>query len=84
VSSVRLALVVVALGAGVARAQDLPPEALEIDLATALRLADERNLDLAIYVERIIEADAKLAQARALAIPTLRVGASYNRHDGTL
>jgi outer membrane protein TolC len=57
---------------------------LRIDLATALRLADERNLDVAIYVSRVAEASARLAQARTLAVPTLRVGASTNRHDGNL
>jgi outer membrane protein TolC len=57
---------------------------LQIDLASALRLADERNLDVAIYVERVAEATAKLAQARTLAVPTLRIGASSNRHDGNL
>jgi outer membrane protein TolC len=59
-------------------------EVLTIDLARALRLADERNLDVAIYVERIAEATAKLAQARTLAVPTLRIGASSNRHHGSL
>jgi outer membrane protein TolC len=57
---------------------------LQIDLATALRLADERNLDIAIYVERVAEATAKLTQARTLAVPTLRIGASSNRHNGNL
>ena len=57
---------------------------LRIDLPAALRLADERNLDLAIYVERVAEATAKVAQARTLAAPTLRVGGSANRHDGNL
>jgi outer membrane protein TolC len=59
-------------------------ETLRIDLPSALRLADERNLDVAIYVERVAEADAKLTQARLLAVPSLRVGASTIRHDGTL
>src|SRR5882672_398003 len=57
---------------------------LQMPFATALRLADERNLDVAIYVERVAEATAKLAQARTLAVPTLRVGASSNRHNGAL
>jgi outer membrane protein TolC len=57
---------------------------LQIDLASALRLADERNLDVAIFVERVAEASAKLAQARTLAVPTLRIGASSNRHDGNM
>ncbi len=61
-----------------------PEGVVRIDLPAALRLADERNLDLAIYVQRVAEATAKVAQARTLAVPTLRVGASSNRHDGTL
>lgn len=57
---------------------------LNIDLASALRLADERNLDVAIYLERIAEASAKVALARTMAVPTIRVGGSYNRHTGNL
>jgi outer membrane protein TolC len=57
---------------------------LAIDLATALRLADERNLDIAIYIERVAEASAKVAQARTLAVPTIRVGGSYDRHTGNI
>ena len=59
-------------------------ETLEIDLPTALRLADERNLDVAIYVERIAAASAELAQARTLAVPTVRIGGSYDRHTGNI
>ncbi|HEU4617270.1 MAG TPA: TolC family protein, partial [Gammaproteobacteria bacterium] len=58
--------------------------ALRIDLGTALRLADERNLDIAIYLARVTEASARLARARSLGIPTLRVGAGYNRHTGNI
>jgi outer membrane protein TolC len=57
---------------------------LRIDLAAALRLADERNLDVAIYLARVAAASARLRQARSLAVPTLRVGSSYNRHTGPL
>ena len=67
-------------GAQVADSDDV----VRLDLPAALRLADERNLDVAIYLERVAEANAKLAQARTLAVPTLRVGGSANRHDGTL
>jgi len=59
-------------------------DVLRIDLPSALRLADERNLDVAIYVERVAEATSKLTQARMLAVPSVRVGASTNRHNGTL
>lgn len=58
--------------------------ALRIDLGTALRLADERNLDIAIYLARVTEASARLAQAHSLGIPTLRVGAGYSRHHGRI
>ncbi|HEX6994094.1 MAG TPA: TolC family protein [Gammaproteobacteria bacterium] len=57
---------------------------LPIDLPTALRLADERNLDVAIYVERVAEASARVAEARALAVPTLRIGGDYARHTGNI
>jgi outer membrane protein TolC len=81
--------VVVTLALGVAcsaSSQPVPsgPDVLPIDLPTALRLADDRNLDIAIYVERIAEASAQLAQARVLAVPTLRAGARYDRHTGAI
>src|SRR5690606_12323281 len=57
---------------------------LPIDLSTALRLADERNLDVAIYVERVAEASARVAEARALPVPTLRIGGDYARHTGNI
>jgi outer membrane protein TolC len=78
-------VVAVAVRAGSGAGQPVDAaNVLRIDLPAALRLADERNLDVAIYVERVAEASAKLAQARTLAVPTLRVGGSANRHTGTL
>jgi outer membrane protein TolC len=81
-------LLVLALGlAGGATpivAQSQGQEALAIDMSTALRLADERNLDVALYLERVAEASVEVTRARTLAVPTLRVGASYDRHSGGL
>jgi outer membrane protein TolC len=57
---------------------------LEIDLPAAIRLADERNLDVAIFLARIEAADARLTQARLAAVPSVRVGATEDRHDGTI
>lgn len=57
---------------------------LEIDLPTAVRLADERNLDVAIFLARVEAADARLAQARLTAVPSVRVGATDDRHEGTI
>jgi outer membrane protein TolC len=67
-----------------ASAHAQPAAPLMIDLPTALKLADERSLELASYVARIEEASARLAQARLLAVPSLRIGADYDRHDGNL
>jgi outer membrane protein TolC len=58
--------------------------ALQIDLPAAIRLADERNLDVAIFLARIEAADAKLRQARLAAVPSVRVGTTEDRHDGTI
>jgi multidrug efflux system outer membrane protein len=63
---------------------DTKSSVLSINLPTALRLADERNLDVAIYVARIAEADAKVAQARTLAVPSVRAGSDYDRHTGNI
>jgi outer membrane protein TolC len=57
---------------------------LEIDLATAVRLADERNVDVAIFLARVEAATARLNQARLMAVPNLRVGATDDRHEGTI
>jgi outer membrane protein TolC len=76
-----LALAIASTG----HAQSEPNEnSLRIDLPAALRLADERNLDVAIYLQRVAEASAEVAQARTLAIPTLRLGSSYVRHTGNI
>ncbi len=58
--------------------------ALQIDLPAAIRLADERNLDVAIFLARIEAADAKLREARLAAVPSVRVGTTEDRHDGTI
>jgi outer membrane protein TolC len=73
-----LALSAAACGAATA------DEALKIDLATALHLADERNLDVAIYYQRVAAAAAALSESRLLAVPTLRVGTNTDRHHGTI
>jgi outer membrane protein TolC len=71
--------------AAVAQPPPIPPgETLQIDLPTALKLADERNLDVAIYLARVDAASARLAQARLAAVPTARAGTSYDRHEGNI
>jgi len=55
-----------------------------LDLPTALRLAHAQNPQILFARERIAEATARMDQARALLLPTLSVGASFNQHEGPL
>ncbi len=57
---------------------------LPINLATALRLANVRPLDIAAASERIRLAAARLERARVLWVPTVYLGVDYFRHDGQL
>ncbi|MBI4603468.1 MAG: TolC family protein [Planctomycetes bacterium] len=53
-----------------------------IDLATALRLAGARNIDVKLLEERLEAARADVDAAAALFLPELAVGVGYVRHDG--
>ena len=53
-----------------------------IDLITTLRLAGERDLDIAIARQRINQSMADLQRARALWLPSLFLGPTYYRADG--
>ncbi|MCI0640836.1 MAG: TolC family protein [Gemmataceae bacterium] len=55
-----------------------------IDLPTALRLAGASNLQIALASERVQEAQARLAGARAAWLPSLSAGIGYNKHDGQI
>lgn len=57
---------------------------LPINLATALRLANARPIDVALAAQRVEAASAQLARANALWLPTLYLGVDYARHDGQL
>jgi outer membrane protein TolC len=59
-------------------------ERLLIDLPTALRLADEKNTDLAIQVEKVARAELDKSAAWYQWVPTLRIGASYGWQNGAL
>jgi outer membrane protein TolC len=78
-------VIALALGfPGILLGQPAAPQSLPVDLPTALRLADERNLDIAIYLERIEAASERVVQARTLAVPTLRAGVTSDRHTGNI
>lgn len=53
-----------------------------INLATALRLADERPLVIAAAEASAWVAEARLQTAKTLWLPTLNAGFDYTRHDG--
>ena len=53
-----------------------------INLATALRLADQRPLVIAAAQASAWVAEAQLQRAKTLWIPTLNLGFDYIRHDG--
>lgn len=55
-----------------------------IDLSTAIHLAGANNLQVALAVERVNEAAARLEKAEVLWVPSLSFGAGYTRHDGQL
>lgn len=53
-----------------------------IDLVTTLRLAGERDVDIAIARQRISQSLAELDRARSLWLPSLFLGPTYYRADG--
>ena len=63
-------------------ADDAKPFA--IDLATALRLADATNWQIAIAREQVNLALARVDEANALWLPSVRGGVNYDRHDGAI
>lgn len=70
--------------AGFLFAGSLRAETRVIDLADSLRLADERNAELAIAVERSKQAAIESQQSWLQWLPTLRYGTSFAHQDGLL
>lgn len=84
--------------AQVGESESLPPAAAQpepfvadangpvrpIDLRTALGIASGQNPRIQFALARIDQSYAELGTARSLWLPTLRLGANYNRHDGRL
>lgn len=64
--------------------QPAPVESSPIDLPTALRLAGASNLQIALANERLQQAEARLAGANALWLPSINLGTSYNAHSGRI
>ena len=53
-----------------------------VDLITVLRLAGERDIDIAVARQRVAQALADLERARSLWLPSLFLGPTYYRADG--
>jgi outer membrane protein TolC len=60
------------------------PNLNPIDLATALRLADGGNLQVAYAREQVRQALARADRAGLLWLPSIRGGVSFNSHDGSI
>lgn len=61
-----------------------PPKRYPIDLPAALRLAGGNNLQIAIAIEKVKAAHARLQGAQSLWMPSVNLGVVYNKHDGQL
>src|SRR5262245_2424512 len=55
-----------------------------INLPTAMKLGNARNLDIELASRQVQVAAAQLQGAKVLWLPNLVVGADYNRHDGPI
>ncbi len=60
------------------------PTGFAIDLASAMQLAAGQNPNVAFARERINEAYAQHARAEALWLPSIRAGANWNKHEGSI
>jgi outer membrane protein TolC len=55
-----------------------------IDLPSALRLAGAENWSIQLAHERIHEAQAELAEAEAMWLPSINLGIGYTKHEGKI
>src|SRR5262249_6115470 len=55
-----------------------------INLPTAMKLGNARNLDIELASRQVQVAAAQLQGAKVLWLPNLIFGADYNRHDGPI
>jgi outer membrane protein TolC len=62
----------------------VPENASQLNFSAALAMAAGQNPQIAFAAQRYAEAYARLQAARALWLPSIRAGVSYNKHDGRL
>lgn len=65
---------------------ELTPQVMTvpIDLASALKLAGVRNLDILIAQQRVLYTTAQQQLAAAQALPNFNIGGNYDQHTGFL
>jgi len=61
-----------------------PANPIELSMSTALAMVAGQNPRIAFASQRYSEAYARLESARALWLPSIRAGVSYNKHEGRL
>jgi outer membrane protein TolC len=61
-----------------------PDAALPIDLPTALRLAQNTNLDINQARQTVDQAQAFLLAARTTFLPNFNIGSTYSHHEGAI
>ncbi|PHS04749.1 MAG: hypothetical protein COA78_16130 [Blastopirellula sp.] len=62
--------------------EDIPADALQLNLPTALSMIDGQHPAVGFAQWRVQEAYARLDQANVLWLPSIQPGFSFNRHDG--
>lgn len=72
------------LPSGIPVIAGLPSETFSIDLATAFRLANADNVQIAFAQEQVQQAYTESRQADVLWLPSLRGGVHWNKHEGPL
>lgn len=83
-SKISLQSILIAGTCSISFVASLHADTMKIDLATALRLADEKNTTLAIQVEKSKQATIAVQQAWLQWVPTARFGISSSHQDGLL
>ena len=57
---------------------------IPIDLANALAMGGAGHLQIQLARQRVIEAQTRLLESKALCLPSLRFGVGWNRHEGRI
>ena len=79
-----VAIFAVLVCSAIAAESNRSPDLLTIDLASALRLAGARNIDIQLAREKVAEASAAEESAIERFFPWIAPGVTYRRHDNLI